>query len=263
MAAKKEIAPLPFFNLNDGKWFTQEELIENKIFDSFYFRASSVGKLMASPEKNEIPTGAMTELEKMAGRIIYNTKPQLSNFAIQKGLTMEDVSIDLYCEVDNTFATKNKVRMYYWHPEHGVLLTGECDLDDYCKIRNLKITIDVKTAYSTETMPVFLKCGDRKGYEWQLCSYNVLYGTDLSKLAYCLPSTPDHLIKKGEPESWHLVDHIDPKFRVSIIELNRDSQMINQLMNRLAICKQKLSELVLSRGYVVKNECEYLEQEEE
>lgn len=263
MAAKKEIAPLPFFDLNHGKWFTAEELKESGINDPFYFRSSSVGKLMASAEKNEIPTGALTEIEKMAGRIIYDTKPQLSNFYIAKGLQMEDASIELYCDVDDTFARKNKTRMYYWHPEHGILLTGECDLDDHCKIRNLKITIDVKTAYSTETMPLFLKLGDRKGYEWQLCSYNVLFKTDLSKLAYCLPSTPDTLIKRGEPESWHLVDHIDPKFRVSIVEMMRDTAMINQLMNRLVICKKKLIELVLSKGYEIKGQYEYLEQEEE
>lgn len=263
MATKKEIPALPFFDLNAGQWFTADELAKNNIADPFYFRSSSVCKLMASPEKLEIPTGAMTELEKMAGRIIYKTKPQFSNFAIEKGLLMEDVSIEMYCEVENTFAVKNKTRMYYWHPAHGILLTGECDLDDHCEQRGLSITIDIKTAYSTETMPLFLKLGDRKGYEWQLCSYNVLFKTDLAKLAYCLPSTPEHLIKKGEPESWHIVDHIDLKYRVSIIEMVRDTNMVNQLMNRLVICKQKLIELVESKGYQIEKNIEYLEQEEE
>lgn len=261
--AKAPSAPLPFFDIQSGIWYTAEQLAEKKIVDPFYFRASGVGKIMASPEKNEIPSGALTEIEKMAGRIIYDTKPQLNTFAIQKGLMLEETAIDLYCEVDNTFAVKNKTRMYYWHPLHGILLTGECDLSDNCEARNLSITIDIKVAYSTETMPVFLKIGDRKGYEWQLSAYNVLFKTDLSKLAYCLPSTPDDLIKKGEPESWHIVDHIDPKLRVSIIEMPRDSIMVNQLMNRLVICKQKLKELVLSKGYVAKADHEYMEQEEE
>lgn len=263
MAAKKESPTLPFFDLNAGIWYTSEQLKELKIVDPYYFRASSVGKLMALPDKHEIPSGALTEIEKIAGRIIYNTKPQLNTFAIRKGLLMEDVAIDLYCEVDNTFAVKNKIRMYYWHPLHGILLTGECDLSDDCEDRNLKITIDIKAAYSTETMPVFLKLGDRKGYEWQLTAYNVLFKTDLSKLAYCLVSTPEDLIKYGEPPSWHEVDHIEPKLRVSIVELPRDSNMVNQLMNRLALCKQKLKELVLSKGYITKGEYEYLEQEEE
>lgn len=263
MAAKKESIAVPYFQLSEGIWYTAEQLAELNIVDPFYFRASSVGKLMAYPDKHEIPSGALTEIEKMAGRIIYNTKPQLNTFAIRKGLLMEDVAIDLYCEVDNTFAVKNKVRMYYWHPIHGLLLTGECDLSDTCEYENLKITIDIKAAYSTETMPVFLKLGDRKGYEWQLTAYNVLYKTDISKLAYCLVSTPEDLIKYGEPPSWHEVDHIDPKLRVSMIELPRDSTMVNQLMSRLVLCKQKLKEIVLGKGYIAKGSHEYLEQEEE
>lgn len=259
--AKAPAAPLPFFDLSLCVWYTAEQLKEAKINDPFYFRASSVSKLMAYPEKVELPSGALTEIEKIAARIVFGTKPNLSNFYLEKGLLMEDEAIDMYCEHTGTFAVKNKTRMYLWHPLHGVLLTGECDLED--DFNHGTETIDIKVAYSTETFPMFLKLGDRKGYEWQLTSYNVLFKTQRSKLAYCLPSTPEELIKRGEPLSWHQVNHIPLKHRIAIIEFDRDSSMVNQLMNRLVNAKAELKRLVALKGYSIESEIEYIEADEE
>ena len=249
---------LPFFDLNAGEWFTDQEFksgLESGLFkntDLVYFRASMVGKLMSYADKNIIPDGAMSEIKKAANRLIYGTSPALNTFAIEKGRTCEDLGIDLYNEVTNKFLEKNKTRMYYWHPSHGILLTGECDLNEKIMGGVFQKTIDIKLAYSTESMPLFLEHGDKKLYEWQLDSYNVLLQSDESELAYCMVSTPDHLIKKGDPTNWHCVDHIDPEFRLSTISRTRDTVRINQLMNRLALCKQEVLNLLDQRKFNLK-----------
>lgn len=252
---KMSKSALPFFDLDAGKWYNEQQFKEavssgelNKN-DLIYFRASSVGKLMTYPEKQAVPDGAMSEIKKIANRLIYGTSPNLNTFAIEKGRSCEDLGIDLYNEVKNTFLQKNKTRMYYWHPNHGVLLTGECDLNEKLAGGVFTKTIDIKLAYSTESMPLFLEHGDRKQYEWQLDGYNVLFRSDQSELAYCMISTPEPLIKRGEPENWHFVDHIDQELRLSTIERQRDSNRINQLMNRLALCKQEVLKLLAIRNF--------------
>lgn len=251
--AKAPAPALREINIHEGKWFTgvqykaaleSGELLDH---DQIYFRASGVSKLMSYADKPIIPDGAMTEIKKTANRIIYGTEPDLNTFAIDKGRECEELGIDLYNEVKFTFHVKNATRMYYWHPEAGIILSGECDLE--CLEAIGKKTIDIKMAYNTESMPLWLEEGDKKEYEWQLDCYNLLYHTHLSEIAYCMVSTPDHLIKKGEPLNWHLVDHIPPEHRLSTIERNRDDVRINQVLNRLILAKQKVLDLLKQRNF--------------
>lgn len=249
--AKAPAPALREINIHEGKWFTGEqykaalESGELSAHDQIYFRASGLGKLMANPGKMELSTTPISEIKKVARDIIYETKPQLNIYEVEKGRECEQSGIDLYNEVKLTFHEKNTKRMYYWHPNGGILLTGECDI--HCN-ENLK-TIDIKLAYNTQTMPLWLEEGDKSSYEWQLDCYNLLYHTHLSEIAYCMVTTPDHLIKKGEPLNWHLVDHIPPEHRLSTIERNRDDVRINQVLNRLILAKQKVLDLLKQRNF--------------
>lgn len=203
------------------------------------FRASSVGKLMAYPEKDTLSDGAKSYLNELASQIILDWQPSLDLMLIEKGRTVEDRCIALLNQVTGEFYTKNSERLT------SELFTGEWDIDDDCK----KSIIDIKAAYSKKTFPMFLKADDRKMYEWQLDVYMLLKDYNRSGLAYCLVDTPEHLIKKGDPIDWHIVGHIDPKYRVTMLDRERDATREKQLIAKATTAQYMLAELLDKRGF--------------
>lgn len=200
---------------------------------SIVFRASMVGDLMSYPEKNTLPSGAITILDKMVSQQLIGWQDaELDFFTLEKGIQCEGDSIDLYNEVKDTLYIKNAERIT------SGLLTGECDLID----KDESIVIDIKTAYSKKTYPLMLKIS--KLYEWQLRAYMHLYDVNSAKLAYCLVNTPPHLIAKKDPENWHVVDDVPLKLRVSSLMIHRDLEKEQQLLNRLELCSQYILDAV-------------------
>jgi hypothetical protein len=195
------------------------------------FRASMVGNLMSYPDKNKLPDGAITELDKMISQQLLNWTEQLDNFAVNKGVQCESESIELYNEIHDTFYIKNVERI------STGLLTGECDLIDHSE----SLVIDIKTAYSKKTFPLMLKMS--KLYEWQLRAYMHLYDVNHAELAYCLVNTPPELITQKDPEHWHIVDDVPMNLRVSTLRIERDLEKEQQLLNRLALCGQYIEEV--------------------
>lgn len=188
------------------------------------FRASSVGKLMASPEKNTLPAGAITELDKMISQQLLNWCDSFDFFTLEKGKQCENESIELYNEINDTFYVKNLERVTKGN------LTGECDLLD----KKESLVIDIKTAYSKKTYPFNLKMS--KLYEWQLRAYMYLYGVKQAELAYCLVDTPIELIAKKDPEHWHFMNDVELKHRVSRLRIERDVEKEQHLLKRLNLC---------------------------
>ena len=195
------------------------------------FRASMVGNLMSYHDKDKLPDGAITELDKLISQQVLNWSEQLDSFAINKGIQCEADSIELYNEVHDTFYIKNAERV------STDLLTGECDLIDHSE----SLVIDIKTAYSKKTFPLMLKMS--KLYEWQLRAYMHLYDVNNAELAYCLVNTPPELITFKDPEHWHIVDDVPMQLRVSTLRIERDLEKEQQLLNRLALCSQYIEEV--------------------
>lgn len=195
------------------------------------FRSSMVGDLMSYPDKDKIPDGAITILDKIISQKLLNWKDaELDFYTLEKGIRCEDDSIELYNEVHDTFYTKNTSRV----TEN--LLTGECDLLD----KKESLVIDIKTAYSKKTFPLRLKVS--KLYEWQLRAYMHLYGVNQAELAYCLVDTPQDLISQKDPEHWHIMIDVPLKHRVSKLRIDRDLDKEQQLLNRLQLCNQYIEE---------------------
>lgn len=195
------------------------------------FRASMVGDLMSYPDKDKIPDGAITILNKMVSQqVIKWQDAPLDLFTLQKGIQCEPDSIELYNEVKDTFYIKNIERIT------SGLLTGECDLLD----EKESLVIDIKTAYSKATFPYMMKLS--KLYEWQLRAYMHLYNVDHAELAYCLVDTPQELIKAKDPLEWHIMSDVELKHRVSTLRIERDLEKEQQLLNRLQLCSQYIKE---------------------
>lgn len=195
------------------------------------FRASMVGDLMSYPDKDKLPDGAITILDKMVSQKLLNWQDaQLDFFTLQKGIQCEAESIELYNEVKDTFYIKNAERVTMGS------LTGECDLLDTGE----SLVIDIKTAYSKATFPLNLKLS--KLYEWQLRAYMHLYNVNHAELAYCLVDTPQEFIKANDPTEWHIMSDVPLKLRVSTLRIARDEVKEQQLLKRLQICSQYVKE---------------------
>lgn len=215
------------------------------------FRASSVGKLMASPEKNILPAGAITELDKMVSqKLIKWQDAEFDFFTTEKGKICENESIEIYNEVNDSFYVKNVERIYK-NANTGLIidhdtglifdksqpvLTGECDILDKAN----SLVIDIKTAYSKKTYPFNLKIS--KLYEWQLRAYMYLYDVSNAELAYVLVDTPHDLISNKDPEHWHFMQDVPLDFRVSSLRIERDKEKEKQMLNRLELSSKYIQD---------------------
>lgn len=155
-----------------------------------------------------LSSGAKTYLESIAGEYVYDYHAVVSTKYMDKGLLVEDESIELYNSVFFTNHKKNTER------RTDDILTGECDIDTGKKI------IDIKSSWSLETFPKLSKHGIDTLYEWQLRAYMRLWDRDEAEDAYCLVDTPEELIK-WEQEDIHYVSHINPVLRVTIVPFKR------------------------------------------
>lgn len=203
------------------------------------FRASGVGKLMAYPEKDTLSDGALTHVYELASQILLNWKPALDTYEIEKGRVVEDQTIALYNQVSGNFYVKNNER------KKTDLFTGECDINE----EDEDLILDIKSSYSKKTFPLILKEGDKKLYEWQLDTYMLLWDRNYAGLVFGLVDTPSHLIKKQDPEDWHIVGHIPPELRITTIFKERDATREQQLINKTRVAQDVLLEILDKRGY--------------
>ena len=204
------------------------------------FRASSLSKIMGYPEKDMLPDGAITELERIASQIILDwSDDELDMRAIQKGVLCEQNSIDLFNEVFGTDYKKNKERIT------TDLITCECDILSKEESR----VVEVKTAWSKETFNLFLNASWCKKYEWQQRAYMHSFDVNECILANALVDTPTELLKPWDDANKHVVSHIKPEIRLSWVSLKRDAKKEDQMIKRCQKAQVYLIELLVSKGY--------------
>lgn len=198
------------------------------------FRASSLADIMTDgKEKDEILSkGAKTALEKMAKEYVYGFNEVISGKYMDKGIIVEDESINLYNSVFFTNHKKNTER------KTNEWITGECDIFTGSKI------IDIKSSWSLSTFPATSAAGIDKTYEWQLRAYLMLWNVDYAEIAYCMVNTPDELIKY-EQEELHYVDHIDEALRVTIVPYQRDLTLEAKIKIKVEAARDYLESLVI------------------
>lgn len=186
------------------------------------FRASSLAEIMTEPKsKNEVlSVGAKTAIEKLAKEMVYGYDEQVSSKYMEKGILVEDASIQLYNEVFFTGHEKNAER------RSNDWITGEADIVTPTRI------IDIKSSWSLATFPATSARGEDKTYEWQGRAYMWLWDVDQFEIAYCLVNTPAELIGY-EQEELHYVDHINPELRVTRVHYTRDKELEEKIKQRV------------------------------
>jgi len=184
------------------------------------FRASALGEIMSDGKSEELSTGAKTVITKMAKEAIYGYDEIVTSKYMDKGVQVEDESIELLNRVLFTNYSKNKER------RENDWITGEPDIVTHDRI------YDIKSSWSLTTFPVTSKQGEDKCYEWQLRAYMWLFDVDQASLAYCLVPTPEHLIGY-ESRSYHEVDHITPELRITLVNYERDKNLEEKIKTKV------------------------------
>lgn len=188
---------------------------------------------MTDPKSKDelLSAGAKTACEKIAKQLIYGYDEIVTSKYMEKGIQVEDQSIELLNSVFFTDYVKNTER------KTNEWITGECDIAAPGKI------IDVKSSWSLQTFPVTSASGADKGYEWQGRAYMMLWDVDLFEVAYCLVNTPDELIGYEDP-SIHIVDHINQELRVTLVKYTRDKVLEEKIKMRVEAANQYINAMV-------------------
>ena len=182
------------------------------------FRASSLADIMTDPKgKDEIlSAGAITKVTQMAKEFVYGYDQHITSKYMDKGIEVEDRSIELLNSVLFTSYVKNTER------KTNEWITGECDIVGSDRIH------DIKSPWSLQTFPALSKLGEDKTYEWQGRAYMMLWDMDKFEIDYCLVNTPDHLIGY-EDVTLHSVEHIAPELRVTRVFYERDKALEDKI----------------------------------
>jgi hypothetical protein len=178
------------------------------------FRCSSIGKLMTEPKTQKegpLSVGAKTYIRELAAQEILGIDFEVSSKHMEKGLLVEQDSIDLLNRLRRLNLTKNTER------KTNDFITGECDLFDIGPKRGH----DIKSSWSAATFPIAVVDCEDKLYEWQMRGYMWLWDAEEWEVDYCLVDTPEKLIG-FEPMQMHLVSHIPEWMRVTTWNLKRD-----------------------------------------
>lgn len=192
------------------------------------FRCSSLGKICTSPRtKGEVLSEtAKTYIRSLAKEDFYGYTTEIDNKYLTKGINQELESIELLNAVRFEDYQKNSERIT------TDLLTGECDIitDD--------TIIDIKTSWSLETFPATSDEAHDKDYEWQLRGYMMLYNRPKAELVFCMVSTDPELLNAWDNKTIHEVDHIEPRFRVTVVQYERDEQIEAQMLEKLKAAQE-------------------------
>ena len=183
---------------------------------------------MTSPRtKGEVLSEtAKTYIRSLAKEDFYGYSSEIENKYLTKGINQELESIELLNAVRFEDYTKNSERIT------TDLLTGECDIitDD--------TIIDIKTSWSLETFPATEDEAHDKDYEWQLRGYMMLYNRPKAELVFCMVSTDPDLLNAWDNKTIHEVDHIEPRFRVTVVQYERDEALEVQMLEKLRAAQE-------------------------
>lgn len=187
--------------------------------------------ILAPLWEKSLSAGAKTHIESLAKQLVYGYDDEVSSKYLEKGIQVEDQAIELYNSVFFTNHQKNAER------RTNDWITGECDI---CTPQ--KIT-DIKSPWSLPTFPATVAAGRDKGYEWQGRGYMMLWDAPEFEIAYCLVNTPEELIGY-EREEIHLVDHITPELRVTVVPYGRDLTLEEKIKLKVDVANEYLDSLV-------------------
>lgn len=189
--------------------------------NDFKIRSSQSGDIMGYPDKDTLPKGAISFLETWMIEKKFGVQKFEGNKYTEKGNLCEDEAIDLLGLHEDNFYVKNQ------ESKENDYVSGTADIVT-------DIITDIKCPWDMFSFPI----GDQlpnKNYFWQMQCYMWLYDKPSARVVYCLMNTPDHLAY--EEKDRYDYSQLDIKDRIKIYTVERDDEAIEQLKNRVELCK--------------------------
>lgn len=222
----------------------------------FKIRSSASGNIMSQPQSKAdkeaglLSKTAQSYCQDWMKEQIYNRKKEFSSKYTQKGLIVEDNSIDFISEYLNLgFVIKNE--KYF----ENDFITGTPDLI------LTDCVIDVKNSWDCFTFPLFDTDIPNMAYYYQLQCYMDLTNTNKAKLIYVLSNTPDNLIDKEayyycKNNGFDEVDNdiltefynkmtyndISEHYKIKVFEIERNQEIINKIKDQVLKCRNYISQ---------------------
>ena len=222
----------------------------------FKCRCSAIGKIMTAPRaKSEtLSETCKTYLKEWVVEQLFNRKKEFSNKYTEKGLIVEDNSIDFIGEqLKIGFLFKNE--KYF---ENDFI----CGTPDVI-LENL--VIDVKNSWDIFTFPYFETEIPNKDYYWQAQGYMALTNKSKFKLVYVLSDTPDNLIERecysycnkngieydvdvfNEFAKKMTYSDIKNEMKIKIFEIERNDADIQAIFEKVNECRVFTKELIKNK----------------
>lgn len=204
----------------------------------FFVRCSSLHKVMGdakSPnsENMGLTAGAITHLQEIARKVLFDYDPDFSSRMTEKGNRLENDAI-----YHSAFIRDNP----YWYekettPVQMGCLRGTCDIWD----KPNSMIIDTKCSYTIQSHPFFEnELNDKvktSGYDWQLLAYMMLYGADKGAVDFWLFPTPEELVPYNEDPYFHIeaVNHIPIEHRYNSWRVERGSEQVEKMLAKIPL----------------------------
>lgn len=212
----------------------------------FRIRCSAISKIMAKPTgKRLVSAGAETFLKQWYIEKVYKRKPDIYSKYMDKGVTMEDNSIDFisdYLNYDGLMKNDEWLENDFMHGTPDVI-TDDC-------------IIEVKNSWDCFTFPLLETECPKKDYFYQCQGYMHLTGHKKTKLIYVLMDTPEHLIQKEyrykgdnnpfEYEDFrkkYLFSDVKEEYRIKVFDIDYDQEVINTIEDRVKLCREYLKNI--------------------
>lgn len=210
-------------------------------------QAAKLAELQAKRDsKPQLSAGSKTYCKEWLKEQLFGKKREISSKYTEKGIAVEQQSIELICRVNKYGdVQKNEVRYSNDWAE------GTPDMVH-------TIITDAKSSWAFDTFPFFeTKLPDKdKGYEWQVQVYMWLTGLTEATIEYTLVDTPDHIIeyeanKISRNAGFDELDadlyeqvrtrmtygDVPEEYRVKKFGFAIDSKMIEQIKGQVELCR--------------------------
>lgn len=201
----------------------------------------------------------------------YHRQPDILTKQMVKGITAEEVAIDLFNLVEGRIYGKNTKRL------NNDYISGTPDLFDGPELTESEQVIDLKCSWDIMTFLNNIANPFNKMYYWQLQGYMALSGATRGTLAYCLVNTPEEMINSEKYKLFNNMqcvteespayilaaaklefnmkfDDIPPEERILKFYIDRNDEDIARIYQKVVKCREFLMEFEDQHKFFTKDQ---------
>lgn len=220
----------------------------------FKIRCSAISSIMAYPEKDEVPKGAITYLQQWVKEQLYGRRKEFTIKQTDKGNLCEADAIDFAASIYDWGMVSKNAKQY-----ENDFMTGTPDLV------LADLIPDIKNSFDCFTFPL-LDTKLNPDYDWQMQGYMALTGKDNAAVIYCLMDAPESIIEREayylskaagfdelEMEFYEQVkanmtySNLPVKLRMKRFDVQRDDKKIKQIKRRVELCRDLLKGMEITK----------------